>query len=290
MDRRKVLTIGGAALCSLARPVFRARAEEPTPLLRVATSDGASIALEQGGSGPSLLLVHGSGAFRKSWVRVAPLLQNRLRTYAMDRRGHGASTDGSMFSLGREAEDIVEVVATLPQPVFVLGHSYGAIATLEALPLTKKIKRAVIYEPPIPVAGGIGRTSPYAICAKLATGDNEATLLDFFKDYVQLPPPLIEGLRKDPSWAVRVKLAPTLCRETTIVSTYQFEPNRFAAIATPTLFLLGSESSPQMATSVRTVAPALPHSQLHVLAGQQHDAMFTAPSLLAQEVSGFLLA
>jgi pimeloyl-ACP methyl ester carboxylesterase len=237
-----------------------------------------------------LLLVHDSGSFRKSWVRVAPLLQNRFRTYAMDRRGHGASTDGSMFSLGCEAEDIVEVVATLPQSVFLLGHSYGAIAALEALRLTKKVQRAVMYEPPIPVAEGIGRASPEPICAKLATGDNEAALLEFFKDYVQLPPPLIEGLRKDPSWAVRVKLAPTLCREITIVSNYQFEPNRFAAIARPTLFLQGSESSPQMATSVRTVEPALPQSQLHVLAGQQHDAMFTAPSLLAKEVSGFLLA
>ena len=290
MDRRRVLAIGGAALCSLASPVFRARAEESAPLLRVITSDGASIALEQGGSGPSLLLVHGSGAFRKSWVRVAPLLQSSFRTYAMDRRGHGASTDGSMFSLDREAEDIVEVVATLPQPVFVLGHSYGAIATLEALRLTKRIRQAVMYEPPIPVAEGIRRTSPDAICAKLARGDNEATLIEFFKDYAQLPPQLIEGLRKDPSWAVRIKLAPTLCRETTVVSTYQFEPNRFAAIATPTLFLLGSESSPQMSTSVRTVAPSLPHSQLHILAGQQHDAMFTAPGLLAKEVSGFLLA
>jgi pimeloyl-ACP methyl ester carboxylesterase len=290
MDRREVLTTGGAALCSLATDAFRARADEPGPLFRVTITDGASIALEQGGRGPSLLLIHGSGAFRKSWVRVAPLLQNRFRTYAMDRRGHGESTDGSTFSLGREAEDIVEVVETLPPPVFVLGHSYGAIATLEALRLTKKIKRAVLYEPPIPVAGGIGRASPEAICAKLATGDNEATLLEFFKDYVQLPPAVIEGLRKDPSWAVRVKLAPTLCRETTIVSSYQFEPNRFAAIATPSLFLLGSESSTQMATSVRTVAPALPHNQLHILAGQQHDAMFTAPSLLAEEVSSFMLA
>jgi pimeloyl-ACP methyl ester carboxylesterase len=253
-------------------------------------SDGASIALEEGGTGPSLLLIHGSGAFRKSWVRVAPRLQARFHTYAMDRRGHGESTDGPNYSLAREAEDIVQVVETLPQPVFVLGHSYGAIVTLEALRLTHKVSRAVIYEPPVPVPDGIPRTSPDTICARLAGGDNEGALLAFFKDYVRLPPPLIEGLFHDPSWAVRVKLAPTLCRESTVVSTYAFAPGRFAGVTTPPLFLLGGGSPPQMATSVRTVASALPHSRLHILPGQQHDAMFTAPDLLATEASDFFIS
>jgi pimeloyl-ACP methyl ester carboxylesterase len=290
MNRRDILSIGLVALGPFGMRPLVARADQTEPLLHVTTSDGVSIALEKGGSGPSLLLIHGSGAFRKSWVRLAPLLQDRFTTYAMDRRGHGESTDGSAYSLEREAKDLAEVVATLPQPVFVLGHSYGAIVTLEALRLTNKIKRAVVYEPPIPVTDGIERTSPEAVCAKLATGDNEGTLLAFFRDYVKLPPPLIEGLRKDPSWAVRIKLAPTLCREATIVSTYHFETDRFFKLETPTLFLLGSESAPQMATSVKTVEGSLPRSQLHVLAGQQHDAMFTAPSLLAKEVGDFLSA
>lgn len=289
MQRRDLLLSIAASFGSYLAGSGVSRAAATGQLMHAQMSDGASIALEQGGAGPSLLLVHGSGAFRKSWVLVEPLLQPHFQTCAMDRRGHGDSSDGSTYSLAREAEDIARVAETLPQPVFVLGHSFGAIATLEALRLTDRVERAVLYEPPIPVAGGIGHASPQAVCAKVAAGDREGALLTFFRDYVRLPEPLIERLRADPSWAERVRLAPTLCRESTIVSTYVFEPQRFAALRTPTLFLLGSASPVQMATSVRTVAAGVPHSRLQLLAGQQHDAMFTAPGLLARTVGDFAL-
>jgi pimeloyl-ACP methyl ester carboxylesterase len=279
-------------LASVGHLAFSPRgawAAETPQLLHLSMSDGATIALEHGGSGPSLLLIHGSGAIHRSWAQIVPLLQPRFHTYAMDRRGHGDSTDAKAYSLAREAQDIVQVGEHLPPPVFVVGHSFGAIATLEALRLTDRFKRAVLYEPPIPVPGGIGHTDPATLCAQLAAGDNEGTLLTFFKDFARLPPPLIEKLRADPTWPQRIKLAPTLCRESTIVFTYQFETTRFSKVVAPTLFLLGGASPTEMATSVRTVAPAIAHSQLHILPGQQHDAMFTAPQLLAQEIGDFFI-
>jgi len=296
MQRREILA-GLAALFGgwtiHADPVGAADPglEPPGPrLLKVPMSDGASISLEVNGNGPSLLLVHGAAGTRKSWARVIPLLQSRYRTFAMNRRGRGDSRDGSTFSLAREAEDIARVADQLPGPAFVVGHSYGAVATLEALRLTGKIQRCVLYEPPLPVAGGMGRVSPDAVCAAVAAGDHERAMLTFLRDVAQLPAPVIEGLRADPSWPERVKLAPTVCREIKAVTTYAFEPLRFAKIATPTLFLLGSASPPAMETSVNAGAAALPHSQVRILAGQQHDAMYTAPDLLAAAIADFLSA
>jgi hypothetical protein len=52
---------------------------------------------------------------------------------------------------------------------------------------------------------------------------------------------------------------------------------------------LGSESAKPMATSVRTVAEAL-HSTVTILPGQQHDAMYTAPHLLARDLTAYFLA
>jgi pimeloyl-ACP methyl ester carboxylesterase len=208
----------------------------------------------------------------------------------MNRRGRGDSSDGSTFSLAREAEDIARVADQLPGPAFVVGHSYGAIATLEALRLTGKIQRSVLYEPPLPVAGGMGRVSPDAVCAAVAAGDHERAMLTFLRDVAQLPAPMIEGFRADPSWPERVKLAPTVCREVKAVSTYAFDPLRFVPIATPTPLLLGGASPPAMATSVHAGAAALPHGQVRILAGQQHDAMYTAPDLLAAAIADFLSA
>jgi pimeloyl-ACP methyl ester carboxylesterase len=211
MDRRQFL----AGLSALAASKTVRAATGPvnkvsTGLLRLKVSDGTWIAVEEGGNGPSLLLVHGSGSLRKAWGRVAPLLQSQFHTYAMDRRGHGDSTDGAAYSLAREAEDVVQVAAQLPEPVFVLGHSYGGIVTLEALKGDDRFKRVVLYEPPVPVPGGVGRQSPKPVCDAVAAGNDEGALISFFTDYAHLPPPVIAGLRNDPSWPQRIKLAPTL--------------------------------------------------------------------------------
>src|ERR1700709_1615756 len=192
MDRRQFLA-GFAALA--ATQTIRAATgpvdKLPPPLLRLKVSDGTSIAVEEGGSGPSLLFVHGTGSFRKAWARVTPLLQSQFHTYAMDRRGHGDSTDAPAYSLDREAEDVVQVAAQLPGPVFVLGHSFGGIVTLEALKRSDRFKGAVLYEPPGPVPGGIASRSPKAVCDAIATGDNEAALVTFFTDYARLSPSVI---------------------------------------------------------------------------------------------------
>jgi pimeloyl-ACP methyl ester carboxylesterase len=290
MDRRQFLA--GLTTLAATGPV-RAAAElvsnVSTGLLRLNVSDGTSIALEEGGTGPSLLFVHGAGSFRKAWARVTPLLQPRFHTYAMDRRGHGDSTDAAAYSIEREADDVAQVAEQLPEPVFVLGHSYGGIVTLEALKRSNRIKRAVLYEPPMPVPGGMVSRSPQAVCDAIATGDNEDALVIFFTNYARLSPTVIAKFRSDPSWPQRVKLAPTICREITAVRQYHFDPASFAQVKTPMVFFLGSESPKPMETSVRTVAEAL-HANVTVLPGQQHDAMYTAPDLLARELTAYLMA
>jgi pimeloyl-ACP methyl ester carboxylesterase len=290
MDRRQFLAgLSALAVSKTVRAATGPVNKVSTRLLRLKVSDGTWIAVEEGGNGPSLLLVHGSGSLRKAWGRVAPLLQPQFRTYAMDRRGHGDSTDGAAYSLAREAEDVVQVAAQLPEPVFVLGHSYGGIVTLEALKGDDRFKRVVLYEPPVPVPGGVGRQSPKPVCDAVAAGNDEGALISFFTDYAHLPPPVIAGLRNDPSWPQRIKLAPTLCREVRAVGQYHFDPASFAQVRTPMMFFLGSESAKPMATSVRTVAEAL-HSTVTTLPGQQHDAMYTAPDLLARDLTAYFLA
>ncbi len=206
-------------------------------------SDGAVIGLGAAGVGPSVLLVHGTGASRKSWAKVAPLLQSRFRTYAMDRRGRGESTDKATYSFQREVQDIVEVANALPAPVFVAGHSIGAMMSLEALRLTDRFQKAVLYEPPLPVQDGMeGGGPPVSICSAVAAGDYDRAMTVFFRDYVMMSPATVAAFRNDPSWSQRIKLAPTVCREATAHQTYTFHPEQFAKVSTPTLFLLGGNS------------------------------------------------
>ncbi len=57
---------------------------------RIQTS-GTEIALEQGGNGPPLLLVHGYPQTHVMWHKVAPRLAQRFTVVAPDLRGYGAS-------------------------------------------------------------------------------------------------------------------------------------------------------------------------------------------------------
>ncbi|MGD9530547.1 MAG: alpha/beta fold hydrolase, partial [Pseudonocardia sp.] len=52
---------------------------------------GVSTAVLEGGSGPPLVLLHGTGEFAGTWLQVLPSLVRTHRVLAADLPGHGAS-------------------------------------------------------------------------------------------------------------------------------------------------------------------------------------------------------
>src|SRR5688572_24310787 len=113
------------------------------------SGDGTTIACEKIGSGPPLVLVHGTAADHTRWAPVLPALSGRFTIYACDRRGRGASGDGASYAMEREFEDVAAVVDGIGGPVDLLGHSYGALCSLEAAVLARNLRRLALYEPPI---------------------------------------------------------------------------------------------------------------------------------------------
>jgi len=253
------------------------------------SKDGTRIAYSRSGSGPPLVLVHGTTADRTRWARVLPELEPHFTVYAMDRRGRGGSSDAGEYDIEREFEDVAAVIDAVGEPVFLLGHSYGAICSLEASILTDKVRRLVLYEPPIPIEGPVYPPGvPERIQALVNAGDPEAALEVFFREVVRMPDREFEVYRTLPAWKVRITLAPTLPRELTIERSYRFQPERFAQFSIPTLLLLGGDSPPIFRQIIDVVNAAVPTSRIAVMPGQQHVAMDTAPELFLSEVIGFL--
>lgn len=106
----------------------------------VVLDDGATTTLEQwGGSGPTLLCVHGMTSSRKSWQRLAQRFSATHRILAYDQRGHGnsAAIHGPM-SLERGVRDLENVAATVGRVDVLLGHSWGGAVAIrggERLPV-----------------------------------------------------------------------------------------------------------------------------------------------------------
>ena len=253
----------------------------------VMSPDGTPIAYRVSGAGPALLLVHGATADQSRWTSVIPGLAEHLTVYAMDRRGHGASGDAADYALEHEFEDVAAVVDAIGGPVYLLGHSYGAVCALEAALLTRNIARLILYEPPIQMP------SPPGVATKinrlLEEGRKEEALLTFLLEAVRAPRKDVEASRSHPVWPVRVASAGTLAREITALEEYTLQPERFRSMTTPTLLLLGGESVPDFVKATERVHAALPASRIERLPGQRHSAMNTAPDLFIERVLNFLI-
>ena len=265
---------------------------QPHPILEKTVSrDGTPIGYWRSGHGPALVMVHGTSADASRWAPILPLLEPHVTVHAMDRRGRGASGDGTgCYALQDEAADVAAVVGAVAEatggPVAVFGHSYGAHCALEATLLTSAIRRLVLYEPPVVAVSPPGFTDRLADL--LEAGRREEVIATMLSDLAGLTADELRLTMAAPSWPARVAAAHTVVRECRAEDAYRLDPERFAGLSVPTMLLTGSDSSPSLAASTAALAAALPGAQVVTMAGQGHVAMLTAPALFATAVLDFL--
>lgn len=258
---------------------------------KIVSKDGTQIACWRSGEGPPVVLVHGTISDHTYWQPVLPTLEEHFTVYTIDRRGRGESGDSDNYAIEREFEDVAAVVDSIGEPVNLLGHSYGAICTLEAAILSSQVERLVLYEPPINLEEGEMLPSGFVerIEAMLEEGDRDGAIETFMREGVGMPPEEVEYLRTLPSWEVMVASAHTLPRELKAANEeYRFEAARFRDLRTPTLLLGGGESAPFLQEANRAVAETLPNSRVVLMSGLGHEAVETGPEAFTTEVLRFL--
>lgn len=261
----------------------------------VTSRDGTEIAYWTSGSGPPIVLVHGSPADHTRWRPLIPYLVHRVTVHAIDRRGRGASGDAPTYRLEREYEDVAAVVdaiaATSGETVDVYGHSHGGIVAFGAATLTTHVRTLVLYEGwPVP------DPSIYALPANvmgwmdklLADGDRDGVVEALFRSVEGISDEDMGVLRSAPSWPGRVAAAHTVTRELRAETQARLEAKQAAKIRVPVLLLTGEESTDPAKSEISAVAAALPDVRLSVLAGQQHIADILDPEPFAKLLLGFL--
>ena len=258
----------------------------------VTTEGGTPVAYWRSGKGPPLVLVHGTAADHSRWSPVLPALEEHFTVYAIDRRGRGGSGDTDDYAVAREFEDVAAVVDSLGEPVNLLGHSYGGLLALEATMLTPNVRRLVLYDPGIEVAGA--EIYPHEVIermeARLEVGDPAGVVEITMREVAGLPPETVEYMRTLPVWQARVDAAHTIPRELRAIKSYRLDPQRFEGLGTPTLVLSGGDSPAALRKAAAAVDQALSHSHHVVMEGQGHSAMDTGTDLFTAEVLNFLEA
>ena len=117
---------------------------------RLPSPAGATVSYDQYGSGPPLVLVHGGFSDHKTnWAFVKPLFEKQFTVYAMAHRGRGETDTTIGHRLEDESLDVVALMQSIGEPVFLLGHSYGAQTALAAAAqVPDRIRKLVLYEAP----------------------------------------------------------------------------------------------------------------------------------------------
>jgi pimeloyl-ACP methyl ester carboxylesterase len=254
----------------------------------VISKDGTRIVYQRSGTGPTLILIHGSAADHNRWAPVLPYLEPHFTVISMDRRGRGQSGDTEPYSVEQEFEDVGAIIEMTGNDTTLLGHSYGGLCATGAALQSPNLKQLILYEPLIPlqphsryVPGVLDKLQ-----AQITTGDRDDAVVTFTSEIVGMPQSAIDQLRASPeAWEGRKAAIHTVLRELQVTEgLYYFDTEYLKNLTVPTLLLTGSESPAPLREGVDTLSSLLPHCHVNILEGQQHIAMNSAPELFARMV------
>jgi len=233
--------------------------------------------------------VHGGFSdHHTNWEFVRPFFEKLFTVYAVARRGRGETDATHGHSLHDEGRDVVAVIRKLGQPVFLLGHSYGAqVALLAAAEIPDRVRKLVLYEPPSPRVFGKEALPRLAELARIGNWDGLA--VTFFRDLLFVPVPELDALRATAMWPPIVADAEASLGDLRVLSRYDFQAERFRGLPVPVVLQIGTES-PRDLYVTDALAAVLPDVRIQELVGQAHEGMTTAPEMYAEAVSRVLLS
>lgn len=118
-----------------ARPVFERDGRDwpNREASRFLSASGLDWHVQQMGSGPVVLLLHGTGASTHSWRDVMPLLAANFEVIAPDLPGHAFTSmpRSSGFTLPGMAQAVAGLMSALcKSPALIVGHSAGCAVAL----------------------------------------------------------------------------------------------------------------------------------------------------------------
>jgi len=147
-----------ASLLTLALPAASSAQgfEFPGFAKREIATNGATIHVRSGGTGPAVVLLHGYGETGDMWVPMAADLARDHTVIVPDLRGLGLSSKpAGGFDKKTQAEDVEGVLVALGvQRVDVVAHDIGNMVAFQfAARHPERVRRLVLIDAPVPGVG-----------------------------------------------------------------------------------------------------------------------------------------
>ncbi|WP_417516335.1 alpha/beta fold hydrolase [Marinobacter sp.] len=251
--------------------------------IAVGDLDIAYLRNSEANKGDTIVLVHGFGANKDNWTRLAHELTDDFNVYAIDLPGHGESS--KPLDLGYRLEEQVSHLARILEALGInrmhmMGNSMGgAITALYAASYPAQIKTAVLFDP----AGILQFES--ALVDLVVAGDNPLIpskpgdferLMDFALEEKPFVPWPILGVMEERAIANREvnEIIFAAIRDA------GFEPdfrNTITRIESPVLVVWGKEDRVIDYRNGEVFVDAIPDARLEIMEGIGHAPMIEAP-------------
>ncbi|MFO0512606.1 MAG: alpha/beta fold hydrolase BchO [Gammaproteobacteria bacterium] len=270
---------------------------------RFVAAGGLRWHVQVAGSGPALLLLHGTGASTHSFRDLLPLLARRFTVVAPDLPGHGFTTrptDPSGLSLPGMAASIAALLRALAvAPQVAVGHSAGAAILCRMCLDGSLAPRALVSLNgallPLP---GLRHPAFTPLVRSVVSGD---WLPRLFARRMESPSEVERLLARTGSTidARGRELYARLSRNAShtgaalaMMGHWDTRPLEagLPQLAVPMLLLVGARDGmilPGVALRVRSLAP---RSELLQISGLGHLAHEESPQLVADEIAGYARA
>lgn len=256
------------------------------------SKDGTSIAFDQAGQGPPLILVDGALCYRASGPMgpLAKLLAPRFTVFTYDRRGRGDSSDTRPYSVEREVDDIGALLDEAGGSAFVYGTSSGAALALEAAARLSNIRKLALYEAPF-IVDNSRPPQPADLndrMSALIASDQRSDAVKLFMQTVGVPAFGIAMMRLMPVWSKLTAVAHTLPYDFAILDDNWYgkplSDARWASATMPALVTAGGKSPAWMQNAMQALAGVLPNARHRTLERQNH---MVKPQVLAPVLEEF---
>jgi pimeloyl-ACP methyl ester carboxylesterase len=256
----------------------------------VTSRDGTTIAFDQSGQGPVVILVDGAlqyRAFDQGMNELAELLSQYFTVIHYDRRGRGDSTDTLPYTLEREIEDIEAIIDNVGGSASLYGISSGAALAMEAaLALPDKVKKLVMYEVPYNDDESAQQAWKEYVrqLQELLDVGRKGDAVGLFMMLVGASPADVEGIKQTPMWPLWESIGHTLAYDhiAALGEDAAVPVERAANVSVPALIMDGSQSFPFMHATAVALANVMPNAYQRTLEGQTHEvsAEALAPVLI----------
>ena len=257
----------------------------------IALADGTRIVYLEGGTGAPLVLVHGFGADKDNFTRVARWLTPHYRVIAPDLVGFGESTHRSDvdYHYAAQARRVHDFTQALGLARYDLGGNSmgGGIAMSLAAQHPQEVASLWLID-----CAGIAAAPPSELARIVTTSDANPLIItkesDFraFMDFVMSDPPWIPGAVMDTMARERMANQP-LEREVFKQIARDSVDDAVRGLRTPTLIVWGDEDRALSVGTVPVLEALLPNARAVVMPHVGHAPMIERPRQSADDYLRF---